>query len=130
MRLRTGSKRTNHVISALTARTQLGQILRRATQNNERFLVERRGEPQVIIMSLKDYVDSVASAPDWLKASWKDAERKGLNKLTTRRINAEIAAARRESCLVGPWLFCRPSRTSDTALRLMTSDVGKPEASF
>jgi len=87
----------NNVISALTARAQLGQIMRRATKNNERFLVERRGEPQVIIMGLKDYIDSVAPAPDWLEASWKDAERKGLNKLSMRQIDAEITSARRTS---------------------------------
>jgi hypothetical protein len=33
------------VVSALTARTQFGQIMKRATQKNERFVVGRRGEP-------------------------------------------------------------------------------------
>ena len=45
-----------NVISALTARTQLGQVLRRTAQKNERFVVERRGQPSVIIMSIKDYM--------------------------------------------------------------------------
>ena len=84
------------VISALTARTQLGQIMRRAKQNNERFLVERRGEPQVLIMSLKDYVDTIAPAPGWLKTIQSASKRRGTSKLTMRQINAEIAAARRE----------------------------------
>jgi len=43
----------SHVVSALTARTQFGQIMRRAKRNRERFLVDRRGEPQVIIMSVR-----------------------------------------------------------------------------
>ena len=85
-----------NTISALTARTQFGQIIRRATKNNERFVVDRRGEPSVVIMSVQDYVDTFAPAPGWLKASWRNAERKGLNKLTMRQIDAEIAAARRE----------------------------------
>jgi len=84
------------VISALTARTQLGQIMRRAKQNNERFLVERRGEPQVLIMSLKDYVNTIAPAPQWLKTIQTTSKRRGTSKLTMRQINAEIAAARRE----------------------------------
>jgi len=84
------------VISALTARTQLGQIMRRAKQNNERFLVERRGEPQVLIMSLKDYVNTIAPAPQWLKTIQTAAKRRGTNKLTMREINAEITAARKE----------------------------------
>lgn len=84
----------DNIVSALTARTQFGQILRRASQKDERFFVERRGEPSVIIMSLKDYVDNVAPAPDWLTASWDSARKSGVNKLTMRQINAEIAAVR------------------------------------
>jgi prevent-host-death family protein len=85
-----------NVISALTARTQLGQVLRRTAQKNERFVVERRGQPSVIIMSIKDYIDTVAPTPDWLKAIGQEAKKKGLNKLTMRQIDAEITAARRE----------------------------------
>ena len=85
-----------NVISALTARTQFGQILRRATQKNERFLIERRGEPQAIIISLADYIEAFAPTPAWLKAIGAESKRKGLNKLTMRQIDTEIAAARRE----------------------------------
>jgi len=86
----------NNVVSALTARTQLGQIIRRATKNNERFVVDRRGQPAVIIMSVKDYIDTMAPTPGWLKAIGDEAKRKGLNKLSMSRIDAEIAAARKE----------------------------------
>jgi prevent-host-death family protein len=85
-----------NVISALTARTQLGQVLRRTVQKNERFVVERRGQPSVIIMSIKDYVDTIAPTPDWLKQIGAEARKKGLNRLTMRQIDAEIAAVRRE----------------------------------
>ena len=86
----------NNVISALTARTQLGQILKRATQNNERFVVDRRGEPSVVIMSIKDYVDTMAPAPQWLKDIQASSKRRGTNKLTMRQIDAEIAKVRRQ----------------------------------
>jgi prevent-host-death family protein len=86
----------HNVISALTARTQLGQIIRRTSKNNERFVVERRGEPSVIIMSVKDYINTIAPTPDWLNEIGTEAKRKGLNKLSMRQIDAEIAAARRE----------------------------------
>ncbi len=84
------------VISALTARTQFGQIIKRAQEKNERFLVDRRGEPAVIIMSVKDYVNTIAPAPDFLKELWAEAKRKGLDTLTKREIDAEIRAYRRE----------------------------------
>jgi len=85
-----------NVISAVTARTQLGQILRRINQKNERFVVDRRGQPQAVIMSINDYIDTFAPTPEWLKAIGQEARKKGLNKLTMRQIDTEIAAARRD----------------------------------
>jgi hypothetical protein len=70
--------------------------MKRAAENDERFLVDRRGEPQVIIMSLQDYIKTIAPPPKWLEQIRADARRKGLNKLTMREIDAEIKAARRE----------------------------------
>jgi hypothetical protein len=35
----------------------------RAIENSERFVVDRRGEPAVVIMSMADFVKSVAPAP-------------------------------------------------------------------
>jgi prevent-host-death family protein len=83
-------------ISALTARTQLGQIMTRAVENNDRFLVERNGEPAVLILSVADYIKTIAPPPDWLKNLQDEAKRKGLDKLTMEEIDAEIAASRRE----------------------------------
>ena len=88
-----------NIVSALSARTQFGQILRRASQKNERFIVDRRGEPQVIIMSIKDYIDTIAPAPVWLKEIWAESRRKGTDKITIRQINAEIAAYRKEQAI-------------------------------
>jgi prevent-host-death family protein len=83
-------------ISALTARTQLGQIMDRAVENNDRFLVERNGEPAVLILSVTDYVKTFAPPPNWLEKSWDSAKRHGLDKLTAKQIDVEIAAARRD----------------------------------
>jgi prevent-host-death family protein len=85
------------VVSALTARTQLGQILRRVKSNKERFLIGRNGEPQAIIMSIEDYVDTVAPAPDWLKSAWAESKKNGTDKLTMRDIDREIAEVRSEA---------------------------------
>lgn len=85
-----------HVVSALTARTQLGQIIKRATQKNERFVVDRRGQPSVVIMSLKDYIDTIAPAPPELKAMQERARKTGLNKLSMRQIDNIVAEVRGE----------------------------------
>ncbi len=83
-------------ITAVTARTQFGQIMERAVEHNDRFLVERNGEPAVLILSVSDFVKTLAPAPDWLKDIQQDAKRKGLDKLTMHDIDAEIAATRWE----------------------------------
>jgi hypothetical protein len=83
-------------ITAVVARTQFGQIMDRAVEHNERFLVERNGEAAVLIMSVTDFVKTLAPPPNWLKKSWASAKRQGLDKLNMSEIDAEIAAARRE----------------------------------
>jgi prevent-host-death family protein len=83
-------------ISALTARTQFGQIMNRAIERQERFLVDRRGEPAVIIMSVDDYLQTIAPEDVALKNIREEAKRAGLDRLTIEDVDAEIAAYRGE----------------------------------
>jgi prevent-host-death family protein len=85
-----------NIVSALTARTQFGQIIKRATQKNERFVVGRRGEPSVVIMSMKDYMHTFAPAPEELRAMQATAKRTRTNKLTPGQINRMVATVRKE----------------------------------
>jgi len=87
------------VISALAARTQLGQIMRRARLEQARFVVERRGEPQVVIMGIKDFLNTIAPEKKVLAAIRAEARRKGKDKLSQREINREIRSYRRERSL-------------------------------
>ena len=87
------------VISALAARTQLGQIMRRARLEQTRFVVDRRGEPQIVIMGIKDFLTTIAPEKKILAAIRADARRKGKDKLSLREINREIRAYRRERSL-------------------------------
>jgi prevent-host-death family protein len=79
----------------LTARTQFGQIIRRASQEQERFVVDKRGQPQVVIMGVKDFLKSMAPEPAVLSAIRAEAKRNGKSTLTMRQIDQEIAAFRR-----------------------------------
>jgi hypothetical protein len=83
-------------IDAHVARTQFGQIMDLAIRNNERFVVDRRGEPAVVIMSVQDFIRTAAPPPDWLQKAWAGAKRRGLEAMPLEEINVEIAAARRE----------------------------------
>ena len=83
-------------VDAHIARTQFGQIMDRAVDNHERFIVDRRGEPAVVIMSVQDFINAVAPAYQWLQKAWADAKKRGLDKLSSQDINAEIKVHRRE----------------------------------
>jgi prevent-host-death family protein len=89
-------------IDAHIARTQFGQIMDLATKNNERIIVDRRGEPAVVIMSVQDFIRSTAPPPDWLEKAWSGAKRRGLVSLTPADIEAEIIAHRRKQDSVTP----------------------------
>jgi prevent-host-death family protein len=84
-----------NMVSALVARTQFGQIIKRATKKNERFVVGRRGEPSVVIMSVKDYMETFAPPPKELRAIHATAKRTGANKLSPGEINRIIAKVRK-----------------------------------
>lgn len=87
------------IVSALAARTQLGQIMRRARSENARFVVDRRGEPQVVIMGIRDFLKTIAPEKKVLAAIRASSRKKGTNKLSLRAINREVLGYRRERSL-------------------------------
>jgi len=93
----TKNKRMQSVVSALTARAQLGQILKRASEKDERFVVDRRGKPSVIIMSVRDYVRNIAPTPAAYRVIRQEADENGSSALSMREIDREIAAHRRQA---------------------------------
>ena len=84
-----------NVVSALTARTQLGQIIKRATRNHERFVVGRRGEPSIVIMGIQDYLKTFAPTPKEMVAMQETARKNGVNKLKAGQINRIISTVRK-----------------------------------
>jgi prevent-host-death family protein len=82
-------------VSALIARTQFGQILERASKNNERFLVTKKGEAKAIILGVEDYLQSIVKTPESLSALQEQAKKSGVDKLTLEEIEKEIDAVRR-----------------------------------
>lgn len=86
--------RVLRIVPALTARTQLGQILRRVRQNNERFVVDKRGEPQAVIMSVEEYLKNFGRPPRILEKIRSAAKDKA--PVSMRTINLEIKRYRRE----------------------------------
>lgn len=90
------SKALLRIVPALTARTQLGQILKRVRHNKERFVVDRRGEPQAVIMSVEEYLRNFARTPSVLRGIRSAAKSARRDLIPLRTINLEIKQHRRE----------------------------------
>ena len=88
------TKQISNYIPALTARTQLGQILKRVRQRNERFVVGRRGE--AVIMSVEDYLRNFVDDAPALKKVQRRAETIGTSRLSAKAIQTEIKRYRRQ----------------------------------
>ena len=82
------------VVSALHARTNFGRLLRRIEEERGSLVIEKRGTPRAILLSIRDYVRLAAPEPEVLKAIGEESKRKGTNALSSRQIDRVIKAAR------------------------------------
>jgi len=92
--VRKGDLKVTQEISALIARTQLGQILERVKKNQDRFLISKKGEATAVILSVEDYLRNILKQPRSLTKLQEQAKKAGTNKLTLEEIDAEIKAFR------------------------------------
>ncbi len=58
--------------------------------------MDRRGQPEVVIMGIKDFLANMAPEPEVLQAIRAEAKRNKTSNLTTRQIDREVTAYRRE----------------------------------
>src|SRR5580692_1063395 len=82
------------VVSALSVRTGFGKLLRRVEDEHRSLVIEKRGTPKAVLLSIRDYVRLAAPEPEVLKILGEDSRRNGTDKLTPRQIDQEIKAAR------------------------------------
>jgi prevent-host-death family protein len=88
------TKNTNLFVSALRARTNFGELLRQVEDERHSFVIEKRGTPRAILLSIRDYVRLAAPEPEVLKALGEESKRKGTDALTSHQIDQVIRAAR------------------------------------
>lgn len=81
-------------VSALTARTQFGQILERVSHNRERFLVTKNGEAKAVILGIEDFLGVLKHTPKELAELQDQAHRTGADKLTLEDIEREVREVR------------------------------------
>jgi prevent-host-death family protein len=82
------------VVSALHARANFGKLLRRVEDERRSVVIEKRGTPKAVLLSIRDYVRLAAPEPEVLRAIGEEAKCKGTDKLTSREIDQEIKGAR------------------------------------
>jgi prevent-host-death family protein len=90
------AKNRSIVVSALTARTSFGTLLRRVEDEQRSLVIEKRGTPTAVLLSIRDYVRLAAPEPEVLRVIGEESKRKGTNKLSSRRIDQIIKTARAE----------------------------------
>ena len=80
----------NAVLSALIARTQLGQVLERTSNNSERFLITRRGEAAAVIIGVDDFVRNVVRKPRLLRRLAGQAALSGASQMPLEQIQQRV----------------------------------------
>jgi prevent-host-death family protein len=83
------------VISALHARANFGRILRRVEGEGHSLVIEKRGTPRAVLLSLKDYVRLAVPEPEVLKVIGAESKRKRTHRLTSKQIDEIVRKARR-----------------------------------
>jgi prevent-host-death family protein len=82
------------VVSALGARANFGKLLRRVDDEQRSLVIEKRGTPRAVLISIRNYVKLAAPEPEVLKVLGEEAEQNGTSSLTSRQIDKIIKAAR------------------------------------
>jgi prevent-host-death family protein len=82
------------VVSALRARTHFGSLLRRVEEEHGSLVIEKRGTPRAVLLSLRDYVRLAAPEPDILRVIGEESKEGGTDTLTSRQIDQIIRKTR------------------------------------
>jgi prevent-host-death family protein len=82
------------VVSALNARAGFGKLLRRVEDEHRSLVIEKRGTPKAVLLSIRDYVRLATPEPEVLRILGEESQRNGTDKLTSRQIDQVIKAAR------------------------------------
>jgi prevent-host-death family protein len=91
--LRTG-KNDSIVVSVLHARSNFGRLLRRVEDERRSLVIEKRGTPRAVLLSIRDYVRLAAPEPEVLRLIGEESERNRTNRVSSRQIDRVIKATR------------------------------------
>jgi len=87
-------KQGANVVSVLHARSNLGKLLEQVDDEQRSLVIEKRGAPKAVLLSIRDYVKMAAPEPEVLRIIGEESRRNGTNRMTSRQIDDEIRKAR------------------------------------
>jgi prevent-host-death family protein len=90
----TTGKNGTLVVSVLRARANFGKLLSRVEDERRSLIIEKRGTPRAVLLSIRDYVKLAAPEPEILRIIGEESERNGTNTVTSRQIDQIIKATR------------------------------------
>jgi prevent-host-death family protein len=87
-------KTNSIVVSTLDARTNFGKLLTRVDVERRSLIIEKRGTPKAILLSIRDYVKLASPEPEVLKLIGEESERNRTSALSSRQIDQIIKSTR------------------------------------
>jgi prevent-host-death family protein len=87
------------VVSALNPRSNFGKLLRRVEDQRGSLVIEKRGAPRAILMSIRDYFRLAAPEPEVLHLIGEESRNHRTDKLTPTQIDKIIKTARKRKPL-------------------------------
>lgn len=84
------------VVSALRARTHFGKLLNRVEKESGSLVIEKRGTPRAVLLSIRDYVRLAAPEPEVLRLIGEESKGNSTDALTSRQIDELIRKARKQ----------------------------------
>jgi prevent-host-death family protein len=90
----TTGKNGTIVVSALHVRANFGKLLRRVDDERRSLIIEKRGRPRAVLLSIRDYVKLAAPEPEVLRVIGEESERNRTSTLTSRQIDQIIKTSR------------------------------------
>ncbi len=96
LKRRTGELMENSiVVTALDARAHFGKLLRRVEDEGRSLVIEKRGSPRAVLLSIRDYVRLAVPEPEVLRAIGIESKQKGTSRLSANQIDRIVKAARK-----------------------------------
>ena len=82
------------IVTGLNARTNFGKLLRCVETEGRSLVIEKRGTPRAVLLSVRDYVRLALPEPEVLRIIGQEAKQKRTDRLSSRQIDRIIKAAR------------------------------------